>query len=81
MPRFRGPSVQQVARCPASPPAPPSPGVPGVCRGVVAPPCLVPGPAPAGGDSLCLLGPGTLTGQTGFSLPLCPFQEQDAALG
>ncbi|TMS17904.1 Nurim [Larimichthys crocea] len=41
------------------------------CR-AVAPAGLVPGQAPVGGDSVDLPGTGTLSGQTGFSLPLCP---------
>lgn len=70
--RFRGPPVSQVAWCPAPPVSPPPPGVPGAgCRAVV-PAGPVPGQAPTGRDSVDLPGPGTLSGQTGFRIPLCP---------
>lgn len=70
--RFRGPPVSQVTSCPAPPVSPPPPGLPGAGRRAVAPAGPVPGQAPAGGDSVDLPGPGSLSGQTGFSLPLCP---------
>lgn len=70
--RFRGPPVSQVTSHSAPPLSPPPPGVPGAGCRAVAPAGLVPGQAPAGGDSVDLPGPGTLPGQTGFSLPLRP---------
>lgn len=70
--RFRGPPVSQVSPCPAPLVSPPPPGVPGAGRRAVAPAGLVPGQAPAVWDSVGLPGPGTLPGQTGFSLPLYP---------
>lgn len=70
--RFRGAPVSEVASCPAPPVSPPPPGVPGAgCRAVV-PAGPVPGQAPAGRDSVGLPGSGTLSGQTGFIIPLCP---------
>ena len=66
------PSLLQVHPRPALPVSPPPPGVPGAGCGAVVPAGPVPGPAPAGGDSVDLPGPGTLSGQTGFSLPLRP---------
>ncbi len=72
MSRSGGPPVSQVASCPATPVSPPPPSVPGAGRRAVAPAGLVPGPAPVGRDSVDLPGPGTLPGQTGFSVPLRP---------
>lgn len=70
--RFRGPTVSQIAWRPAPPGSPAPPGVPGAGRGTVVPAGPVPGPAPAGRHAVGLPGPGSLSGQTGFGIPLRP---------
>lgn len=70
--RFGGPPVVQVAPCPAPYVSFPPPGVSGAGRRAVAPAGFVSGQAAAGSDSVDLPGPGTLAGQTGFSVPLRP---------
>lgn len=71
MPWLGGPVGSEVTASSAPPvPSPPS-RLPGAGRHPVAATGLIPGQAPAGRGAVGLRGPGTLSGQAGFSLPLC----------
>lgn len=70
--RFGRPPGSQVASRPALPVSSSPPGVPGAGCCAVAPAGLVSGQAPTSRGSVRLPGPGALSGQAGFSLPLCP---------